>query len=185
MKEYNIIVNFSEGYIDTAHIELVQNDYNSTTFNFKFDTTDRVVLKMLYPDNTIAYVNDVVDNTFVLEPGILSQDGTYQIELSSYSNDGRLTAFATMEFYVRKELVSTDEIVEPDDRVPILDNLINEVNNLDIDGIKEDDIATITITKKDGTTKTIQLHDGQDGEAGRSVQEVKIVGNNLVVVYDK
>lgn len=166
MKEYDVKVNFQDGSIDTDFMELVQNDYNSTKLNFKFDVDDRVVLKMLYPDNTIACVSDVVDNEFIVGPGLLSQDGQYQIELSSYSTDGRLTAYATMEFYVRKELVDTDEIIEPDDRVPILDNLINEVDNINISATKEDGVATITITKKDGTTDTVEVHDGEIGPQG-------------------
>lgn len=166
MKEYNITVNFQDGTIDSDFMELVENDYNSTTLKFKFDTDERVVLKMLYPDETVAYVNDIVNNEFTFGPGLLSQDGQYKMELTAYDGSGRLTNYATMDFYVRPELVSTDEIVEPDDRVPILDNLINEVENIDIDAAKEDGIATITITKKDGTTETVEIEDGAQGERG-------------------
>lgn len=166
MKEYNIKVNFKDGTIDSDFMELVENDYNSTKLNFKFDTKERVVLKMLYPDKTIAYVNDITNNEYIFEPGLLSQDGEYEMEFAAYSEDGRLTNYATMSFYVRPELVSTDEIVEPDDRVPVLDNLINEVENIDITATKEDDVATITITKKDGTTEEIEIHDGEIGPQG-------------------
>lgn len=166
MKEYNIKVNFLDGTIDSDEIELVENDYNLIKFNFTFDMDYRVVLKMLYPDKTIAYVNDVINNEYIIQPGLLSQSGIYEYELSAYDGDGRLTAFATDEFFVREELVDTDEIVEPDDRVPILDNLINEVENIDIDAEKIDDVATITITKKDGTEKTIQILDGDKGDKG-------------------
>ena len=168
MKEYNINVNFKEGTIETDFVELVQNDFNSTTFNFKFDDTgERILFKMKYPDGETEYVNQIYDNTIVLGPGLLSQDGMYQIEISLYKNSGRLTAYATMEFYVRQELIDTDELVEVDDRVPILDELITEVDNIDVDAVKVDDIATITITKKDGTTKTVDIEDGETGPAGK------------------
>ena len=166
MKDYNIVVNFQDGSIESNFMELVQNDYNTTTLNFKFDTDDRVLFKMLYPDNETEYIIDIENNQLVLGPGILSQDGIYKIELASYPTDGRVTAYATMEFYVRKELISTDEIVEPDDRVPILDNLINEVDNINISATKEDDVATITVTKKDGTTDTVEIYDGEIGPQG-------------------
>lgn len=166
MKDYNVNVNFQDGSIESNFMELVQNDYNTTTLNFKFDTDNRVVFKMLYPDNETEYVVDIEDNQLILGPGILSQDGLYRVELASYPTDGRVTAYATMEFYVRKELVNTDEIVEPDDRVPILDNLINEVDNINISATKEDDVATITVTKKDGTTETVEVYDGEIGPQG-------------------
>ena len=177
MKEYNIRVNFMDGTIDTDNfMELVENDYNSTKLNFTFDTTNRVVLKMLYPDNTVAYVDDIVDNMFVFPPGLLSQDGEYQIELASYDGDGRLTDYETMSFYVRPELVSTDEIVEPDDRVPILDELINEVEQLNIDANKSGTTTTVEISKKDGTTKVVEILDGTNGEDGVT-PDIGINGN--------
>lgn len=166
MKEYEIKVNFKDGTIDSDFMELVENDYNSTTLNFKFDINERVVLKILYPDKTIAYVNDIVDNKYVFEPGLLTQEGNYEMELAAYDGTGRLTNYATMRFYVRPELISTDEIVEPDDRVPILDNLINEVDNINISATKEDDVATIIVTKKDGTTETVEVYDGEIGPQG-------------------
>lgn len=168
MKEYNINVNFKEGSIDTDFIGLVQNDYNSTLLNFKFDTTDRVVIKILYPDGETAYIDDVIDNKVLLSEGMLSQEGTYQIELSAYNNDsGKLTDYATMSFYTRPELINTDEIVEPDDRIPILDNLITEVENIDVSAEKVDTTTTVAITKKDGTVEQVEILDGEIGPQGR------------------
>ena len=166
MKDYNIDVSFTNGTINTDLIELVQNDYNSTTFNFKFDTNTRVVMKMLYPDNETLYITQIDNNTLTLGVGILSQEGLYQIELASYANNGRLTALNTMSFYVRKELINTDEAVEPDDRIPILDELITEVDNINIDATKEGTTSTVTITNKEGTTKTVQILDGEKGDKG-------------------
>lgn len=167
MKEYNIKVNFLDGTIDCDEILLVQNDYNSTKFNFKYDANEgTVALKMLYPDGETAYITDVTNGEFILSPGLLSQDGEYQIELSAYSNDGKLTGYSIMNFYARPELIDTDEIVEPDDRVPILDDLITQVDNININVTKADSIATIVVTKKDGTSETVYINDGVKGDTG-------------------
>ena len=96
MKDYNINVNFQDGSIESNFMELVQNDYNTTTLKFKFDTTNRVVFKMLYPDNETEYVVDIEDNQLILGPVILSQDGLYRVELASYPTDVRVTVYATM-----------------------------------------------------------------------------------------
>ena len=44
--------------------------------------------------------------------------------------------------------------------------IITQANNLDIDVNKEDRIATVTITKKDGTEKSVQINDGEKGDKG-------------------
>lgn len=129
MNEYNIKVDFTKGKIFTNLKELVQNDYNSTKLNFTFDKEGRVLFKLLRPDNS-QYVDEIVDNTLIFGPGILSKDGEYTYEISLYTEDGRLTATKEKTFEVRSELVDTDETVAPDDRVPVLDKLINEVNEL-------------------------------------------------------
>lgn len=188
MNEYYMNVSFEKGKIDTNLFKLVQNDYNSTKLNFTFDKEGTIQFKMLFPDKTTAYIDEIVNNEVVLGAGLLSQNGTYKIEICVNGTDSRLTDYPTHEFIVRKELINTDEIVEPDDRVPILDNLINEVNqakedvedlkddidtaleevnqaieetnNLDLDANKVGKEATVEITKKDGTTKEVKIYDG-------------------------
>lgn len=126
MNEYNVKVNFEKGQILTNLKKLVQNDYNSTKLNFTFDKEGRVLFKLLYPDGT-QYVDEIQNNELVFGPGILNQEGDYEYEIVLYTDDGRLTDHATKSFEVRSELVNTDELVAPDDRVPVLDSLINEV----------------------------------------------------------
>lgn len=129
MNEYNIKVDFEKGMIHTNLKKLVQNDYNSTKLNFTFDKEGRVLFKLLRPDNS-QYVDEIVENTLIFGPGILSKEGEYTYEISLYTDDGRLTTTKEKTFYVRNEFVSTDEIVEVDNRIPVLDKLINEVNKL-------------------------------------------------------
>ena len=160
MNEYNVKVNFEKKKIITTLGELVQNDYNSIKLNFTFDKIEsRVLFKLKYPDDT-EYVDEIVNNELVFGEGILNQSGYYKYEISLYGTDSKLTDYAIGEFYVRNELIDTDEIVVPDDRVPVLDNLINEVDNLNLVANKEGKITTITITKKDGTTQVVTLEDG-------------------------
>lgn len=173
MNEYYFNVYFQNGKIDTDLEYLVQNDYNSTKLKFTFDKEGRVLFKLLYPDGETKYVNEIVDNEIILGKGILSHHGDYEIEISLYTEDGKLTDYAIKTIHVRNEIVSTDEIVEADDRVPILDKLINDVNesleetnNINIDAEKIDNTATITITKKDGTNKTVEVYDGEKGDSG-------------------
>lgn len=129
MNAYTFDVSFSTGVISSPYFTLVVNDHNSTTFKFKFDQDGRYVFKMLYPDGT-CYVQDIVNNELILGKGVLNQDGNYRFEISLYGDDNRLTTSLTKEFPVRLELVDTDVPVEVDDRVPILDNLIEQTNTI-------------------------------------------------------
>lgn len=149
MKEYKIKVLFDVEQIITDLKELVQNDYNTTKLNFTFDKEGRVLFKMSYPDGT-QYVDEIENNELVFGKGVLNQEGTYEYEIALYTEDGRLTNHAIGKFEVRSELVNTDELVEVDDRVPVLDNLISEVNTI------KQDVEEGKYNGKDGT-------DGQDG----------------------
>lgn len=155
MNEYKFDVNFEKGRILTDLRKLVQNDYNSTKINFTFDKEGRVLFKVLYPDKSV-YVTQIENDELIFGPGILNQEGDYEVEISLYSDDGRLTDYATKSFEVRAELVNTDEIVEPDDRVPILDKLINEVEetNTYLNEVKQN-IENGEFNGEDGITPTI------------------------------
>lgn len=151
MNTYNFDVNFTTGRIYGPDLLLVVNDHNSTTFKFTFDQEGRYVFKLLYPDSTI-YVQDIVGGELVLTKGILNQEGNYKFEISLYGDDNRLTTARIKEFPVRLELVKTDEPVQADDRLPILDNLIEETNKV-VEAAKNGDFDGATFTpsvSKDG-----------------------------------
>lgn len=132
MNEYNFNVKFGRGRISSNLKKLVQNDYNSTKINFTFDKEGRKLFKMLYPDGS-TYITQIDNDELLFGVGVLNQDGTYEVEIALYTENGRLTDYATTKFDVRAELIQTDEIVKLDDRLPVLDSLIG-----DVDKIKED-----------------------------------------------
>ena len=137
MNEYKIKVNLERGLIINPDIHLVQNDYNSTTFNFEFDDNSyeqyTKVFQLQYPDGTI-WKKEIRDNKVTLanfdEEGnpvsILVQTGKYYFDIAIYDNDSKLTTTEKVYFNVREEI--TGENVEIDDRLPVLDDLINTVN---------------------------------------------------------
>ena len=144
MNIYNFDVNFTTGRIYAPDFILVVNDHNSTLFKFTFDQIGRYVFKLLYPDGTV-YVHDIADNQLKLTKGVLNQEGNYKFEISLYGDDNRLTTARIKEFPVRLELVSTDEPVQADDRLPILDNLIEETNKV-VEAAKNGDFDGATFT---------------------------------------
>ena len=132
MNEYDVKVYFEKNKIYTDLDVLVQNDYNSTKLNFTFDKTgSRVLFKLKAPNGDNILNTQIVNNEIILEPGVLSQVGDYEAEISLYGNDSKLTNYQTLNFYVRDVLINTDEIIEPSHEKEILDQLINDVNTLE------------------------------------------------------
>lgn len=166
MNEYDIQVDLKHGLVFHNQIDLVQNDYNSTIFNFKFNDKDysnyTKIFQLEYPDGktwikeikedkiTLADLNE--ENIYV---PILIQSGKYYFDIAIYDENSKLTTTKKSYFKVREKI--SGENIELDDRLPILDDLINsstkniiETNNLDI----ELEGSILTITKKDGTVKS-------------------------------
>lgn len=186
MNTYNFDVNYTKGVVYGPNILLVSNDHNSTIFKFNFDQTGRHVFKLLYPDGT-CYVQDIIDNQLILTKGVLNQEGNYQFEVSLYRDDSRLTTARIKEFPVRLELVDTDSVVQPDDRVPILDNLIEETNKV-VEAAKNGDFDGATFTpnvsengdlswtndkgKENPPTVNIKGEPGEPGEPGAVKMQV-------------
>lgn len=197
MNNYIINVNFEKKILYTDLQKLVKNDYNSTKINFTFDKEGRILFKMMYPDGNI-YVTQIDNNELILTKGILNQDGRYEIEIALYTDDSRLTDYMTASFEVRKELVETDDLIEADDRLPILDTLIVEINGtkLYLDEVKKQ-VENGEFNGKDGITPTIgengnwfigeidtglpsRGEKGEKGEAGGvSIEEVKVITGEL------
>lgn len=181
MKNYNITVNFISKKIFPEVIELVKNDYNSTILNFKFDVSaDRYLFKLKFPDET-EWIQQITDNKLILEKGVLAQKGIYQYEIAAYGLEDRLTAIAIGKLNIRNELISTDEIISVDDRIPILDKLINEVDTLNLDVDKIDNVAKVTLISKDGVRKEVEILDGTAGAKG---EDAKINGVNTLEIVE-
>ena len=65
-----------------------------------------------------------------------------------------------------KEEYENSEELTPSDKEQMeqaIQEMETKVDNLDIDASKSGDTTTITITKKDGTTKNVEVDDGADG----------------------
>ena len=115
MNEYSVNVCFEDKKIHTKLSELVQNDYNSTKLKFTFDKIGRSVLFKLKNETETVLVDEIENNELILGPGVLNKSGYYEYEISLYGDNSKLTGYVIGQMYVRAELISTDEIVEPDD----------------------------------------------------------------------
>ena len=54
------------------------------------------------------------------------------------------------------------KLQEIDTAIDDVNTAIQEVENLDLDAVKTENTTTVTLTKKDGTVKTVHIDDGVD-----------------------
>jgi len=180
MNEYKFKVNFKTGRIisteDTTLEEtIVCNDYNSIKFNFTFDKEfDKYLFKMINPKCEIALVQEIKDNEILIGKNVFTQNGEYQFEVSGYGEDSRLTNNAIKEFYVRSELVKSDDVEVPEEKVSVLDDLINDVttleNNVEAKEKERDTAETSRISSENERVK--QESAREENEEKRKENEV-------------
>lgn len=180
MNEIKIKVKFKKGLCYSQGIKLVQNDYNSTKLVFEFDDNEGTkIFELRDSDNNVIFVDEIVNNELILarfdEQGkaypIFTKEGEYIYEVSLYKDNSKLTS-ASDKFKVNAEQVIIDgEIVET--YTPMFDNLLSdlssalqETDNIDIDVEKIGNTSTVSITKKDGTEKSVEIYDGLKGDTG-------------------
>lgn len=184
-KQYSIYVYFNpknKDIVNQTQINLTQNDYSSIEFDFIFDREDGTkVFELRKPDGTYWVKEIPSDNKLVIEDLdeneqpliVLNQYGTYKYEISLYNGDKKLTTSSVGSFYVRKELVNVndDEIAE-DDRLPILDNLIDDVTEKisDVDAALTDLQQKVDSGYFKGDTGE-QGPQGPQGPAGQNGQD--------------
>lgn len=94
-------------------------------------------------------------------------------EVDGESIDFR-TKTKTLNFYHNEDAsdeITDEEIHGVNTVVNLLEEEIEKVENLNIEATKIGDTTTVTITKKDGTTESVEINDGTDGEDGYTPQK--------------
>lgn len=181
MNEVQIRVDFEKQICEPVGKNLITGDYNSTKLVFTFDREDGTKLfKMKNPNDETIFAQEIINNEVVLvgetEQGeaasLFKSAGDYVIEIALYDGDSRLTSIYSVLSVLQEQIVldGGEEIVvyKPlfDQLIQDLTTAITETNNLDIDVNKEGDTTTVDLTKKDGTTKSVQIKDGEKGDTG-------------------
>lgn len=195
MNKISVDIDFTKGTLVPNGINLITGDYNSTEIDFTFDEAHQEGIKefeMKSPNGEVVFLDTIVDNQIILtgkdendnNVSLFDEAGYYIFEISYRVGESKLTSVSGKLPVQQEQVVIGDEIVEP--YLPIFERLmqdvsvaITETNNLDLDANKVDTTTTVVLTKKDGTTKTIQILDGT------SITNLEIVDGDLVVTYDR
>ncbi len=166
-----------------------QNEYKVTECEFEFDDaiTNDLVKIALFTNSAGTYKQYIINNKCDIPPEILAKQESTILGVYAYKEEnGELKLRFSPEeikFYINKGSYKTNAInTEPvslsdkeqmeqalqnglndiNEKISEANIAIAEANNLNIDINKVDKVATVTLTRKNGTTKTVDIRDGYD-----------------------
>ena len=156
---------------------VIGNDNENLQGNLIFSFTDEFVdgqARLEYETNeTKAYQVLTKENETYIMPikNVITKEGQVYMQLvvTEGINEDEIPIFKSNVFYVVVNESINAEIEQPDEYptwIEIANTKLNEMDNLDIDVSKVDKTTTLTITKKDGTTDSVEILDGEKGEKG-------------------
>lgn len=165
------------GYADvTTTVEDVTyikyTDENENTYWYDEES------EKLYDSEFVEVQNVTIDELIKVttEASIFNEVGNYTYEVVLYDGDSKLTS-ASDYIKIKKKQIDTDGetavIYKPvfDEMMGDLNEALDEVDNLDIGISKSGSVATVTITRKDGTTESKTISDGTNGTNGTNGQD--------------
>lgn len=120
------------------------------------------------PNDEIVW-DIIVNNEYLITNAITQYEKVEVYVWLTNNNIDFRTKTKSLPFYNNKNAsgeITPEEISGVNTVVNLLEEEITKVDNIDIDAEKVGDTATITITNKDGETKSVEIKDGKDGGGG-------------------
>ena len=180
-------------------------EYNVTPCEFTFTEEYENLAKTAIfssSDGTVIKT-PILNNQCAIPIEVLQHSGNVSLGVYAYETDNDelvLRYSPTPKYFnVRKgsfRVGNDPELPSPTEWERVLEQInqaIEETNNLNITANKEGKVTTVTITKKDGTTQTIDIEDGADGADGRNGtdgkdgadgKDAKINGVNTLTIQE-
>lgn len=149
------------GYIQENNIETIKFEIPAEYENYSrvacFKTGD-VTFQKLFDDLTSNYLTLTSDVTKYNE---------LDMSIQFVDNDNEVVARTSiLHLIIENSIVSNSDVQADDDKVVILNELIDDVSNLNVESAETDDGVKVTFTSKDGTKTIRKLTNGADGKDG-------------------
>jgi len=170
--------------VNPHKIELVQEeavnekeiDISKCEFEFADEITSDYVKEAYFTLDEHTYKQVIVNNECDFPQEVLVKPATIELGVVAYlvEDESEIKRYNPTPVYFKTDLGSLKTAQNSQPITPsemeqyeqALEDGLNEVANVDIDASKVGDTATITITDRTGTTKSVDVKDGQDGEKG-------------------
>lgn len=189
----NISVTKNKVSINTDYV-LNDKEYNVNKcyFSFSEEYTDDLVKKAVFIQGSSKIEMSIINNQCEIPSEVLNQ-GTFEIHVYAYEVDGENlvvrysptydTAYVRAGSYV--ENTEDPEVITPtqfEQYMQAMNDGLNEVANVDIDSEQLSNGTSVTITNRNGESKTTYAYNGQDGTDGVDGKDAKINGVNTISI---
>lgn len=183
MNDFIVSVEKSTRMVDLPK-NVIGNDMENLQEKLIFKFTDefvkgqgRLEYKIGSTKNYIVLSKENDTYTMPLK-NVLTKEGKIEMQLVITENevDEEIPVFKSNVFYLycNKSINAVNEapdgyelwIETANAKLNLIDEALTEVDNLDIDVNKVGTTTTVELTKKDGTTESVQILDGQKGQDG-------------------
>ena len=186
-----------------------EREINITKCEFEFaeEITNNYVKEAYFTLNDETYKQIIFNNECDIPSEVLEKKGTVQIGVVAYlvENEEEIKRYNPSPAYFDtwigslKDNAENSEPITPsemeqfeqelhnglsevNDKLDEMDEALTEVDNLDIDATKSGSVSTVTITNKEGITKSVEIVDGAKGEKGEKGLDAKINGVNTLTI---
>ena len=186
-----------------------EREINITKCEFEFaeEITNNYVKEAYFTLNDETYKQIIFNNECDIPSEVLEKKGTVQIGVVAYlvENEEEIKRYNPSPAYFDtwigslKDNAENSEPITPsemeqfeqelhnglsevNDKLDEMDAALTEVDNLDIDATKSGSVSTVTITNKEGITKSVEIVDGAKGEKGEKGLDAKINGVNTLTI---
>ena len=184
-----IIVGEHKVKIQKEIINEKEIDITKCKFEFEEPITEEYVKNAYFTFNGVSYKVMIINNECSIPYEVLSKKGVVEIGVVAYLLDNNVEVkrynpspayFDTFTGSLKDSYENTKPIT-PSDKEQMeqaIQDMEVKMDNLDIDAEKVGTTATITITKKDGTTKSVDVNDGDSGIVVFSIVNGHLIGTS-------
>jgi len=161
-----------------------ENLQGNLILKFEDEFIDGVAIIEIKRGNEKYYLSMTKDEDKYVLPilsSLLSVAGIINMEIRITEAGNNIPVWKSNIFFLKVEEAINATTTIPEEyptwidtanaKILEIDEAINEVDNLNIDVNKSGTTTTVEITKKDGTTESVQILDGQNGENGQDGQD--------------
>ena len=192
MKDIEIKISKETRQVDLSKY-VIGNDAENLQGNIVFTFTDEFVIgqaRLEYEtSDTKAYLPLIQEEETYKMPikSVITKQGQIymQLVITEGIDEEEIPIFKSNVFYVVVNESINAEIEQPDEYqtwIEIANTKLNQIDNLNIEVEKVDNVSTLTITKKDGTTNSVEILDGEKGEKGDcNFATFDIIDGNLIM----